>query len=245
MQNVDFGETEIQGLPGPADKSIVAAGHCVPAKRNEIESLTEGDRHHGEIDAAQANDQRADKRANKDAEARARDEIFQRHAGAIGAEAEIGGMAEGEHAGIAEQEVQRHRRKAENDDTRAEFGVAADRRQPERHAEEQQPDDGGCGAFLHIVAAHQKRPSSPKRPRGRTRSTAAIITYITASVADGKNTVVTPEATPISKPPSNVPGRLPRPPTMIATKLGMISEAPIVGCSPSWPTASTPARPAK
>ena len=56
---------------------------------------------------------------------------------------------------------------------------------------------------------------------------------MTASLADGKNTVVTPEATPISRPPSSVPGRLPRPPTMIATKLGMISESPMVGCRPS------------
>ena len=32
---------------------------------------------------------------------------------------------------------------------------------------------------------------------------------------------------------------------MIATKLGMISDVPIVGCSPSMPAASTPARPAR
>ena len=43
-------------------------------------------------------------------------------------------------------------------------------------------------------------------------------------MAEGKNTVVTPEATPISSPPSSVPGRLPSPPTMMATKLGMISD---------------------
>ena len=71
------------------------------------------------------------------------------------------------------------------------------------------------------------------------------MTTITASVAEGKNTVVSPEATPISRPPSSVPGKLPRPPTMIATKLGMISDVPMVGCSPSMPAASTPARPAR
>jgi hypothetical protein len=31
---------------------------------------------------------------------------------------------------------------------------------------------------------------------------------------------------------------------MIATKLGIISDEPMVGCKPSWPTASTPAIPA-
>jgi hypothetical protein len=32
---------------------------------------------------------------------------------------------------------------------------------------------------------------------------------------------------------------------MIATKLGMISVLPIVGCKPSMPAASTPASPAR
>ncbi len=68
---------------------------------------------------------------------------------------------------------------------------------------------------------------------------------MTASLADGKNTVVRPDAMPIKIPPSRVPGRLPSPPTMIATKLGMISEVPMVGCSPSIPAASTPASPAR
>ena len=48
-----------------------------------------------------------------------------------------------------------------------------------------------------------------------------------------------PEATTISRPPEQVPGRLPRPPTMMETKLGMISEVPMVGCSP----AARPPRP--
>jgi hypothetical protein len=54
-----------------------------------------------------------------------------------------------------------------------------------------------------------------------------------------------PEATPISRPPSSVPGRLPTPPTMMATKLGISRFAPMVGSRLSCPAASTPDRPAR
>jgi hypothetical protein len=184
VQEIDRSEAKIERLTLPSYEAVIATGHRVPAESDEVKRLAEGDRHHGEIDAAQADDHRPDdrgsngsgERADDDAEARARHEIFQRHAGTVSAKAEICGVAEGEHAGIAEQEIQRHRREPEHDDTSAEFGIAPDRRQPIRHAEQKQPDDCGRRAFLQIVALHQKRPSSPKRPRGRTNSTAAIIT---------------------------------------------------------------------
>ena len=41
-----------------------------------------------------------------------------------------------------------------------------------------------------------------------------------------------PETTPIRMPPASVPGSEPRPPTMMAMKLGMIRLSPIVGCRP-------------
>jgi hypothetical protein len=68
---------------------------------------------------------------------------------------------------------------------------------------------------------------------------------MTASEAEEKKTVTTPEATPIRIPPSSVPGRLPSPPTIMATKLGMMREVPMVGWRPSMPAASTPASPAR
>ena len=104
-----------------------------------------------------------------------RDPIFDRHRGPISAEPEIGGVAERQHAGIAEQEIERHRRQAEYDDAAAEFGIAADRGQPVRHRQQQQPDDDirclrcADGGSLNL-------PSSPRRPRGRISSTSAIMT---------------------------------------------------------------------
>src|SRR5258707_1714414 len=68
---------------------------------------------------------------------------------------------------------------------------------------------------------------------------------MTASLAEGNQTVVSPEATPISSPPNSVAGRLPTPPTMMATKLGISTLAPIVGSRLRLPPASTPARPAR
>ena len=51
-------EAEIDRLAMPAGEAVVAAGDVVPAIGDEIEHLPEGDRHHGEINAAQMHDQR-------------------------------------------------------------------------------------------------------------------------------------------------------------------------------------------
>ena len=58
--DVELGEAEIDRHAMPAGQPVVAAGHRVPAKGDEIEDLAEGDRHHGEIDAAPPDDERAD-----------------------------------------------------------------------------------------------------------------------------------------------------------------------------------------
>ena len=55
-------------------------------------------------------------------------EIVQRQARAIGAEAEIGGVAEAQHAGEAEQQVEPHRGQAEHQHAAGERGVAAEQR---------------------------------------------------------------------------------------------------------------------
>src|SRR5262249_52776639 len=152
---------------------------------------------------------------------------------------------EGEDARVAEQEIERHGSEAEDDDAAGKFRVAMDVLHPIGHRQQHDPDDDVRRVPAKIGSGHQKRPSSPSNPPRRPSRTSPMITYMTASLADGKKTVVMPEATPINRPPNRVPGRLARPPTMMATKLGMIRDVPIVGCSPSWPAARTPARPAR
>ena len=89
-------------LPAEPGKAVLAASHLVPAHHDEVEKLADRDGDHGEIDAAPAHHQRpeqgrgdaADQGADDDRERRAGREIFQRHAGAIGAEPEIGRLSE-------------------------------------------------------------------------------------------------------------------------------------------------------
>jgi hypothetical protein len=83
-------------------------------------------------------------------------------------------VAEGQHAGVAKQEIERHRRQRVDDDMAAELDIAAGRRQPIGCGHQHEPDQNVAGAL--VQSRHQKRPSSPRRPRGLTISTAAIIT---------------------------------------------------------------------
>src|SRR5262249_23639306 len=172
---------------------------------------------------------------------------LQRQTGAIRREAEIGRMAERQNAGEAKQEVDRHGGKREHKHPGAERRIAAEGRHPIGRGHEKHPD---CHkrrrpARIKILSGHVIMPSSPNRPRGRISSTIAIMMYMTASLAEGKYTAVTPDATPISNPPQRVPARLPTPPTIMATKLGVSRPVPMVGSRPSWPAASTPLRPAR
>ncbi len=133
-ENVDRGKAEMERLAREATQPVVAAGKRAPPEGDVVEHLAEGDRDHGEIDAAAMHDERAEDRAGdpaqkhpqKERQRRARGEVFQRQARAIGAEPEIGGMAERQNAGEAQQEVERHGGQAQHQHARAERGVAAE-----------------------------------------------------------------------------------------------------------------------
>ena len=63
-------------------------------------------------------------------------EITQRQARAIGAEAEIGGVAEAQDAGEAQQQIEPHGGEAEDQNAPGERGIAAEERQPERRGDQ-------------------------------------------------------------------------------------------------------------
>ena len=113
-----------QRRAGEATQAVVSAGQAVPAIGDVERDLAERDGDHGEIDAAAPHDQQAEQRAGQPAQQhpgehgqrRAGGEIFQRQAGAVRAQAEIGGMAEAHDAGEAQQQVERHGGKAEDQD---------------------------------------------------------------------------------------------------------------------------------
>src|SRR5262249_50558535 len=253
-EDVDREQPEIERLAGEAAQSVISSGQRAPLEGDIVEDLAERDGDHGEVDAAPAHDERAQQGAGNAAEQHpaqerqrgARSEELEREARPVGAEPEIGGMPERQHAREAEQEIHRHCAEPEHQHARAECRIAADRRHPVGRQRQDCPDRRERREAARLVrAAHVIMPSSPSRPRGRIRSTTAMRTYITAPRAAGRNTAVTPDATPIRSPPSSVPARLPTPPTMMAMKLGIRSPVPIVGSRPSWPAASTPLRPAR
>src|SRR5215472_7691466 len=155
-------------------------------------------------------------------------------------------MAEGEHAGEAQQKIHRHGREPKHENTRTERGITPKRHHPVGCQQQRHPNRGQCHQLPYLsCAAHVIMPSSPNKPRGRMSSTTAISTYMMASLAAGANRAVTPEATPMSSPPTSGPVRLPTPPTMMAMKLGIRRPVPMVGSSPSWPAANTPLKPAR
>src|ERR1700720_986696 len=155
-------------------------------------------------------------------------------------------MAERKDAGKAQEEIHGHCREPEHKHARPQRRVAAERHHPKGSEQKRRPDRGERDQLACVpFSPHVSMPSSPSKPRGRTSSTSAMITYMIASLAAGRNTAVSPDATPISSPPNSVPVRLPTPPTMMAMKLGMRRPVPMVGSRPSWPAASTPLRPAR
>ena len=167
-------------------KPVVAAGHRAPLECDVVKHLAEGDRHHGEIDAAPPHDQRAENRAGRRRRAACRATSasgvlgarnLSVKPGAVGAKPEICGMAERQHAGKAEQEIQRHRRQPEHQHAGGERGVAAERHHPVGAQQKRRPDRRERrSACVRSLGAHVIMPSSPSSPRGRTRSTTAIIT---------------------------------------------------------------------
>ena len=109
-EDVDGGKSQIDRHAVPAGEPVIAAGDRVPAIGDEVKDLTEGDRHHGEVNAPQAHDQQADEcggdgagdHPDCHADQCARHQIFDREADTVDTEAEIGGVAERQNAGEAQ-----------------------------------------------------------------------------------------------------------------------------------------------
>ena len=59
VEDVDFGEAEIERHAGPGAHPVIAPGRRAPLEGDVIEHLAEGDAAHREINAAQPYDQQA------------------------------------------------------------------------------------------------------------------------------------------------------------------------------------------
>ena len=126
-----------------AQNAVVAAGHRDPLERDRPDDLREGQRQHREIDAGQLYREEAENRgaeaAQQRTEQQAGDHRQARHLGeegdAIGAEPEIGGVAERGEAADRHQEMQAGGEDHEDRDFRADRQrvIAGDQRQHRRH----------------------------------------------------------------------------------------------------------------
>src|SRR5438093_1470 len=156
-------------------------------------------------------------------------ELGERDARAVGAEAVVGGVAEGQESRIAVEEIEAQREEAEDQHLRGKGLVGNQEREdgeedserPHRMAAQPSSDGGRAGH------PHSMSPASPKKPLGRTRRTSAITTKTMISASLGAKKVVMPTTCPIMIPATTAPSRLPIPPTTTTTNDSMTMVTPI------------------
>src|SRR5687768_13450116 len=234
-----------------AAQPIVTAGDVREMKGDEVEELREGERQHGEVDAAPAeaeksHDDAADAGQEQSAGQRApqrRDlELRQRDPGAIGAESPVGGVSERQQARVAVEEVEAESEEPVDEHLRGQRLVGNDERKDREHEREGQ--HGACGHRPHHRALHSMRPASPKSPLGRSSSTRAMTRKTLISASLGAKNVVTLTTCPMSSPATMAPGRLPMPPTTTTTNDSITVVTPISAYTLRIGPARMPARPA-
>ena len=181
-------------------------------------------------------------------------ELRRQQPGGIGAEAEIGGVAEADDAADADQEVEAEggEREAQHlDGDLGEVGVAGQRQQPaaSQAAPRRQMLLGAgrsaAGSTMPSGSTTRAWPASglPSRPQGRTTSTSAISRNTSTSVILGKTRMPKACSSPIISAARKAPGTEPMPPTTVTTKASAITEMSICGLAASLGVCSAPPRP--
>ena len=100
------------------------------------------------------------------------------HEGArVGAETEVGGVAEGDHARVAHDEIEREREQAVDEEIGEERELVA-RGHPRHHRERHQGH--------RRQRSRPSHSSSPKRPQGRKMRMAPITAYMMTMAVSGR-----------------------------------------------------------
>src|SRR3546814_793961 len=217
-----------EGAAREAAEAVLAAGDLGPAERDGVAEGRQRQGHQREVDAAPTQHEDADDRRQRRDQRhcqqdRQQDLVGQpmplRQGGRVGADSEPGGVAEGDQAGKADQDVEAEGGDGENDQHRRGVHRQADERQDEgQHGECQ-----GTNPQRPILHMQRRRHfssfsmRSPRRPRGRSSSTRNIRTYIEASPAEATKWMVRPRTTPTSSAASPTPPKPPSPPTPTPT----------------------------
>src|SRR5499427_5163157 len=140
------GRLEPGGRPHGED-AVVSARHLVPLMHDGVDDLGESESEHGEVDAREAHAEVAEERGARGRHERCYDEgerhgparPLEQERRAVGAEAEIGGVTEGDHAAPAHEEMQARREEREGEDL--DGHPHPEDRQHERECEEHDADD--------------------------------------------------------------------------------------------------------
>src|SRR5262249_40434077 len=145
---------------------------------HEVDQLREGQRDHGEVDAAAADGDRPDDEAEQcrdehaphDGDPRAEAAGGGEPGGDVGGRAEERRVPEGQNAAEAEQQVEGAGKERKTQELHHEYGIDAE----QGRAQEEHGRDG-------VDDGHRARHgySLPNRPAGRTMSTSAMMTNTT------------------------------------------------------------------
>src|SRR5262245_3499739 len=232
---VELPPEELDGEEREATQAVAAPRHVGQEEGDAVEELGEGQGESGEVEAAPAQTEKAGGRAAQHGEGRpgrerepdrADLELGEGEAGAVGAEAVVGGVAEGEQARVAVEQVEAEGEETEDQHLRGEGLVGHEER---KHGEEDAEGDDLVAAHegRERGQGHSARPASPTMPLGRTRRTRAITTNTMISASLGAKSVVMPTTCPMRIPATTAPSRLPMPPTTMTTKDSMTMVTPI------------------
>ena len=174
------------------DQAVLAAGDRRPGEDDDVEDLTEDERGDGKIDVAQAGRKIGDEQrraggagnAEQDREphiARMHDQ--QRRRRAIHAEAEKRRMAERDHAGVADQQIGRHRQQTPDQDFGQEF--CPEYRQHQRCNDQQRHDNAETDPIDYRVTVEIFHLGVANRPVGLNSSVRISTTKDTITACEG------------------------------------------------------------
>src|SRR5262249_2033300 len=154
----------------------------------------------------------------------------------IGANAEVRGVAEGEEAGVAQEEIETESGDGHDQAVGEQDGLI---RVYDPGEKNEQHQDRDCpGHRLHWRApvgrsGHGAHAFFPKSPAGRTSSTIAAMRYSTASSISGNKLTPISRMVPTSSAPTKAPTRPPRPPAT-TTMNERTSASPPIPSTADW-----------
>ena len=174
---------------------LLATGDGVPLEADAPHDLGEGEGQHREVDTGEADAEVAEyQRHQPGQKRRAQQADRERHAvrlhqdgAGVGADAEVGGMPEGDQPGVAEQQVEAGCKQGQDDDVGREESVETGAHPGNRRHREQHERHPGNPLDPSAMRCRLHRSIGlPNKPQGRTTRITAISTKAAKMEKRGK-----------------------------------------------------------